>query len=544
MSKIFSFIFFVLVFSFLDLGLLSNQPIQPIETTDRWQHSEFEKNIEVVTDPPVPPYGDSNPMKEQNVNVTIRSKNNQKIELAYITVYAYNWDGSKNPSCPPERPGNWTFRRISDSEMYVIINNYKYFPPGSTVYWRITAYNYTGNITKLVSPWYSYVVGGAWPYHSFEECIDVYIFPDILNGEVVLAGDSVDVQLDSSKCGIKIGYAMLHLRVKNETGTYDGAIQFIPKNSFTPKLMYKIPGYPAGWRVEFWIEAWDDPNDDRRKLVSQKFSYVVQPGYGWPAHSDFYDNIEIYFKPALDEVKLGDEVNITIISKNSSVPIRAAFIEYEVGIKNLNQSQSGRDIFSKISSVQWYYLIPPLSPGVYIRFRVVAYDVWLNPIISDLYSYEISPKEFSAGGSLAWFYVAVFDHKIPGYVAGVKVVIENETWKCITYTNIAGFCYPNKSGSSEVQYLYFGEYKITAYYKNMVKSVIYNLNLESLKKNPTITIEFNSPDEPITYARSIPVRYSDLILTYVIIAIVMVLVLMYDLSRRKKIEKIRERITV
>ncbi len=509
-----------------------------------WISNDFKQNIEIITDPPIPPYGDANPAKGQNVNITIKSKNNQKIELAYITVYAYNWDGTDNPSCSKQHPGNWTFKRISDTEMYIIINNYKYFPPGSTVYWRITAFNYSGNITKLISPWYSYTVGGAWPYHNFDDCVDIIMQPDVINGEPVLAGDPVHIELDSSKCGVKIGYALLHLKIKNETGTYEGAIQFFPKNSYHPKLMYDIPGYPAGWKVEFWIEVWDDPNDDRRKLISEKYSYVVQPGHSWPPDSSFYDNIDIYFNPPLDEVKLGDEVNITIISKNKSIPITYAFIDYEIGIMGTNQSQTGKDAFTKITSTKWYYVIPPLSPGVYIKFKVIAYDAWLNPIISDTYSYQIEAKEFVSGGTLAWFYVAVFDYSIPGYVAGAKVVIENDTWKCVTYTNFAGFCYPNETGSSEVHYLHFGTYKVTVYYNGMVKTVIYNLSMESLEENPTLTIEFNSPNEPVQYARSVPPQYFTLIVSYLVMAVVLVVVVMYDIKRRKKLEKLRKRITV
>ncbi|MEM4161221.1 MAG: hypothetical protein QW531_04485, partial [Thermoplasmata archaeon] len=280
------FLVIVLIFGF------NLHAIAPVSATHfkilphEWNNQTFEEVVEFTLSPAIPPVGNSMPEKNQNINVTVRIKN----EIAVLDVAVINitsavyWDGRKIPNM---NPGIFTFRRIDDYSGYCVINNAKYFPPGSQVWWRIEVTNYSSTPATLVSPIYYYKVQGAWPYNNtvedaFEKCIDIIGEPDVINGAAPNAYDPVSLTIDSTKCGIKIGTAYLNFTVKEGSQVYRyNNWPFTPENSFRMKLTSPIPGYLPETVITFYIVAFDDSRDASRALQSKNYTYIVSKNNTW-----------------------------------------------------------------------------------------------------------------------------------------------------------------------------------------------------------------------------------------------------------------------
>ncbi|MCX8173817.1 MAG: hypothetical protein N3F63_04325 [Thermoplasmata archaeon] len=528
----------------------------PKVSPKEWNNQTFEEIVEFTVSPAIPPAGTLMPEKNQNINVTVRIRNyTTMLDSAVINITsALYWDGRKIPNM---NPGIFSFRRIDDYSGYCIINNAKYFPAGSQVWWRIEVTNYTSTPSTLVSNIYYYKVQGAWPYNNtveeaFEKCIHVIATPDVINGAAPNAYDSVSITIDSTKSGIKIGTAYMNLTVKEGSQVYKyNNWPFAPEDSFTMKLTSPIPGYLPETVITFYIVAFDDSKDASRSLQSRNYTYTVSKNNTWQ-YPKFEQNIIIRTSPDVIEtpnstVSAGEPVNVTIISRISNVSIYAAYIEYTLSAEGLEPS-TGVDVFERINSTTWYYVIDGLPPGISVKFRIKAYDILLNLTVSKEYNYTVNYTVSTPGGkTLSWFYVVVLNYdrndRVYKYVKDAEVKIYNETWDCNTRTNVMGFAYPNVTGGTDLQMLYMGNYTVEVTYNGITKTVFYELTNES---NKTITFLFNEPDKPPVYAEinMFSENYLPVAISLVVIACITVPISWYFRYRRKKTEEEEKRITV
>jgi len=527
---------------------------QPSHRVAEWNNQTFSDIVEFTASPLVPPLGTEMPEKNENINITIHIKNNTAvIDSAVINITnAVYWDGKKIPNM---NPGIFSFRRIDDYSGYCIINNAKYFPAGSQVWWRIEVTNYTSTPATIVSDIYYYKVNGAWPYNStvenaFEKCIDISASPDVINGMYPNAYDSVSITIDSTKSGIKIGTAYLNFTVKegSKVTNYE-RWPFSPNDVFRAKLTSPIPGYLPETVISFYIVAYDDSRDSTRWLQSQTYTYTVSKNNTWQ-YPKFEQNIIVRTDPDVIEksnatVSAGEPVNITIVSRVSNVSIYVAFIEYELAAPGLEPSK-GTDIFEKVNSTTWYYVVDGLPPGISVKFRIKAYDILYNLTVSKEYNYSVNYTVAGPGGkTLSWFYVVVmeFDNneKVYKYVKDAEIKIYNDSWDCYTRTNVMGFAYPNATGSTELQLLTFGNYTIEVTWKGQTKNITYELSNDS---NKTITLYFNEPDKPPVYANITTFPEIYLVAPYIAVTVILIPVAWYLNYRRRRAEEEEKRITV
>ncbi len=468
------------------------------------------QDVTIKTDPAIPPSGEMEPGTDENVEVTVETS--KTIDEASLNVSAIKWNGDPVRGLEPSEPARWEFDISDDGYSAIsLLNNIKYFPPGTEVTWNVYLLNYADQST-YTSENFTYEVKGAWEYNSseavengyenaFQANIDMDISPEIPPN----AYDPVDITLQSSYDGVEIGEAILEIHYENETVDEEGSLPFRNVDPIKGIEEVTVPGLPAGTEVEFTISAWDDPEDTRREIKSETYNYTVKWGNTWES-SIFEDNVGLATDPeeVTEEdsiVGIGNSVNITIESKDTEVPIKTAIIEYEIGGRGI-ETQEGQDRFNEISSTKWYYKIPGQPPGLEITFRVKAYDIMKRDIVSQDYNYVVAEKERDPKEAMTFFYVTVFDGDKNEYVSDVDVTIKNETWIWEGKTNPSGFAYPTKMNSLEPKYLHYGTYNITVEYDGMTKNTKYELSPQS---DDTVEVEFN-PTEEKEYTYASPVE--------------------------------------
>ncbi|MFP4608100.1 MAG: hypothetical protein ACOCTR_03245 [Candidatus Natronoplasma sp.] len=463
-------------------------------------------DLTIKTDPAVPPTGDVEPEPDENVDVNLTTESTAMDE-AYLNVSAIKWNGEPVRGLEPSNPGTWVFD-VSDNghKATSLLNNVKYFPPGTEVTWSVYLVNYTHRL-EYTSQNYSYEVSGAWHYNnSYEDAFYRNIDMDISPKLPPNAYDEVTLTLQSRYDDVEIGQAILDMSYKNETMEGEGSLPFRNVDPVKGIKQVTIPGYPAGTKVEFSIRAWDDPDDSSREIESDEYNYTVSWGNTWEFKS-FDENIDLSTDPegvadrvTKTEVGIGESVNITIESKDSETPINTAVLEYELKGEGI-EPQEGQDVFNKISSTKWYYEIDGQPPGIEIEFRVRAYDIMREDIVSHSYGYEVSRIPVDTPDEVTFFYVTVFDGDENEYVRGAEVTIQNDTWIWEGETNAAGFAYPSEMNSLQPKYLHYGTYNITVEYEGATKNLIYDLTPES---DDTVEVEFN-PSEEVdpTYAEAV-----------------------------------------
>ncbi len=454
-------------------------------------------DLTIETDPAIPPTGDIEPESDENVNVNLTTESTGMDE-AYLNVSAIGWDGEPVSGLDPSEPGTWRFEISDDGhEATSLLNNVKYFPPGTVVTWNVYLINYTQHMT-YASQNYSYEVSGAWHYNnSYEDAFYRNVEMDISPELPPNAWDPVTITIQSRYDDVEIAHAILDMSYENETMEGEGSLPFRNVDPVEGIEQVTIPGYPAGTRIDFSIRAWDDPDDSSREIRSKDFNYTVSWGNTWE-FMGFEDNIELTTDPdgVADRVTetivdIGESVNITIESKDSEVPIEMAVIEYKVGAEGV-EAQEGQDIFNEISSTKWYYEIDGLAPGIKVEFQIRAYDVMRDDIVSSIYRYEVSQIPLEIPEEVTFFYITVFDGEKNEYVPGADVTIKNETWIWEGQTNAMGIAYPTEMNTLQPRYIHYGTYNITVEYEGVSKNFKYELTPES---DDTVEVVFNPSEE-------------------------------------------------
>ncbi|MDE1822233.1 MAG: hypothetical protein KGJ23_14200 [Euryarchaeota archaeon] len=271
----------------------------------------------------VVPYVNSVSGYARSVQVTIQTPANVPIEQAEITVWAVGWNNQSLNSTLPNAPGvfsmtvdqNVPTKNIATGQL----NDFKFFPPGSTVYFNMSlvqnvtdpsnwtspcwagAFNAPWNPAPAApapQPTWAYRIGNGWPSPVFENDIQITATPNVMNGVQPDPFQSVYFYLNSSKINMNIGgplggarlYYFLHNRTcdnKNAQGCPGGASFCSANATFEVSCYGGVPTgvgpfYEAGDVIDFYFEAFIS-NDVGvyNKIFSRSYSYTVSAGGTW-----------------------------------------------------------------------------------------------------------------------------------------------------------------------------------------------------------------------------------------------------------------------
>ncbi|MCX8173818.1 MAG: hypothetical protein N3F63_04330 [Thermoplasmata archaeon] len=551
---------------------------------------------------------------EQNVTITIEARPPYKIESsneqyqpsAMVNVTNVLWDGTEWYS---ESDGTVWHRNSSGhaAPYYYRENEYKVkvviwarngdggeynFQPGSKITWWVAVSNCTYDaqtgtwITHyLESSRYTFEIGGAWPYKPplqdlFDRNLIAYFAPASPN-----IGDPVDVYVETKPdVNVKLQGASIEGRVVYpDSTTEDFYLGFSPGEGEWPSknATARISGYyhsKPEIRCMFRIVAWDP---FYHKIYSDTYEYTVSKNGTWKYPSNFAQNIRVKSKPEnvtanttkTPQVDIGIDVNITIESLFSDVPIKVAYIYYTISNTWHNVPLKAKNQMIRIKSTEFYYIIPGQPQGVNVTFYIRAWDVNNTPITSKNYTYSVKTLPPAVSKTRAIFYVGVVDIKeqVERPLPFVNITILNDSWQCHTQTDYTGYTYPNMTGNKYAPYyLTVGEkYVIIIYLDSNNNTTIYfsyNLTREQddnetlyesvinftgkptrvrvFREGNTITCYLNAPKAPPVYAEVSEPDYIVMVGEVIGITIFLVPLIYYFVQRRKKAEEEEKRITV
>ena len=213
----------------------------------------------------------------------------------------------------------------------------------------------------------------------------------------------------------------------------------------------------AGSSVDFNITAWDGYDD---ALVSQNFSEVTNTSGIFPPGTTFVQNINLTTDPGyignetpdgLDNgtypgLPIGTVLNVSIASRNSSVPLEMAWLVAHINFSSSGYQQTVVMSMDRIVSAYWYLNLKALPMGSNVSFYVKVWDANQTTLSSHWYHFYV-PTIVNPTANEGFFYVEVYDNRSDAWVTGANVSIIGEDGAVTIKTQtFAGMAYPNVTG--------------------------------------------------------------------------------------------------
>lgn len=505
---------------------------------------------------------------------------NVNLSLVFATIWGTQWPVQGSPpqgitNFDPANPTPVPFY-ISPSDRThadLFFNCYRFFWPGSTLMFNVTAvaasalpsvvnsanavsvpFDWAGGIVDY--PTWIVTVNGAWASPQFTSDIHVSTIPSAL-GKVRYDPNptqAVQVVLTSfNQSGGPAGpipAALINFTIIRNGSAVSYSESFTPYNHTQLELTAPIGPF-AGAELTFNITAWlpwegSAGGIDRIYSPPYYLNWTGQGGWWYPRAS-LESNLVLTTSPDVTSHPLngslptGTAVNVSIHEPIQNVTIHSAEIDYRLvdrGVARvgaLNMSPAGPNTT--------FAILPGLPAGASISFRVVAKDIYLDPVASDNYSYSESGAPANPGsGSQGVFFLEVFDASTGGYLPSFPFTIANGTWSTQGTASPLGIAAPLASGTNNLLLLSFGTYvvSVVAYGSTMTATV-------NVVSATPFTVVFYASASPVPVNAWAPAPTSVLVaggIGLVAAGLASLPLLRWFRERRKKAEAEQRRITL
>jgi SpoVK/Ycf46/Vps4 family AAA+-type ATPase len=231
--------------------------------------------------------------------------------------------------------------------------------------------------------------------------------------------EDVNVTITSLNSSQQFGSAFLFCNFTREAAVTEGGYTFDFENSQHTKMYVEIPDIQntGGTEVNFYVVAYDEINS---AIASDSYSYTVLKNGSWP-YLSFDENILVTYEP--ENPAPYQEVEITIQSRHTNVPISSAEIDWDIetpgeGLRN------GLAAFDFVNPTTMNITLPGYEGDSNISFTITAYDQYYLPITSPTMRYS------TGSSGLTYIYdmvIEVIDEHLKKPVEGATVTIQNES---------------------------------------------------------------------------------------------------------------------
>ncbi len=427
------------------------------------------------------------------VNVTT----NVPITQGFVYVWGTAWPTPTNRA--PDLPGFSPTPPVQQLAMYInpptrhtasfYFNVYRYFWPGSQVYFNISLQSTNASPSTIYSTnsahiqpyqWgggvdnWTWSFGVASPFSStnFSQDIGVATTPSIFGSPSYPPNDHQQFQITltalnaSGGPALPIPQAIATIRLSGRsTGTFSDA--FGPVNHTVQTLLYPIGPYPAtsvSFNITAWF-PWEGGSVDRIYSLDYAFNWSDQGGWTDPS-GGLTSNLWVNMTPSLSGLgpspvlAAGVAVNVSIHSPTPNVTIGSAAINYRY--TDANGETDGVLPMAAAGPSTAYAVLPGLPPGGAVTFSIIAKDIHGNLVASGNYSYrEAAPLGVSLAPGYGLFFFEVIDVGANQLVPNVNFTIANDTWseKGVGYP--LGFAGPRPITGAGYLPVAFGVYSVT-----------------------------------------------------------------------------------
>jgi hypothetical protein len=395
----------------------------------------------------------------------------------YSTYDADVWH-SNNPSQLWSGPTHVTTNKSGYTWWYNVTisakasNGAPNFYPGMTVNWWIAlTFNNSGTYTHVEGPHFRFTYSGAWPYSPYPgsgqfaggsatfEDVNLTVAPrspnwndsvklvlnttqaDVLSNATIASAYADIVETSSSGAVIQTGTIPFATTVTSNFGVVTAPAEIPPAYSQV-----------EGAIVTYTLTIFDVASD---QLVTPPASYTVG-GNGSFLSGIFVDDLNLETSPTsvaalspLAVLNPGQQVNLTLVSRNTGTAISAAEAIYTVSYPLLHEQVTITVPFVRQSSTIFTGQIPGLPIGSFVNFTVDAWDFTERLEISPMTGYltpDFATYQPFVPGNSTFFYVFVYDNGSHNWVTGAKVQIVGPGGFFNSVGNTTfGVAYPNET---------------------------------------------------------------------------------------------------
>jgi len=448
-------------------------------------------------------------------------------------------------------------------------NTYRFFYPGSTVYFNVTLKTSVGSPdsissatalsqivpagTDLNATWAFSLNPPWWSHTSFASNILVSTSPSVIGGAIYEPNEnqSLNVEIQSlgptGGVGAPIPMAELTLNIMRDGG-FDGTygIPFGATNHSFQNLSATIGPYP-GAEIEFNLSAWLPWESGAIDGISSPhywFNWSAQGGWPSPALG-LGANAVITVTPTVGAgttTKLPSDtpVNVSVIEPTANVTISSSILRFHYS--DAQGSLSGIFPMHLVGQRASYATLPGLPAGGHLTFSILAKDVFDNPLASGNYSYvENGTSAANLTPFSSFFYVEGINASTDTLLSGASYTVSNSSWSQSAVTTPFGFgvlIIPNGAGTLQLPY---GRYTVSMTALGHAQSTQVTLN------SPTpFTVRFWFANGPVGATSDLPLSSLTVGLVAGTAALALAVVPLYRWfeERQKKAEAERTRVTL
>jgi len=434
---------------------------------------------------------------------------NVELSDATVTIWGTGWPTATNPQ--PDLKG---FSPASPAIFPMAIappfyrtasfyfNDYRYFWPGSQVYFNITLQTtqaspstiYSANpLTQYYEPiqWSGGVNNATWGFYvaspfaptppglspvNFSNIIAVSTTPTVLTVPSYDPNPKQQVEVYLTALNVSGGPA-IPIPEAQGTFTLTGAVtgvyyaSFGPANHTVLKLTQPLGPYP-GTKVQFnmtcWL-PWEGGALDRIYSPTYEFNWSNNGSWWNPTGGlSGPDNLNLTTVPDVTSttgghvLATGTSVNVSISVQTpiQNVTISSAAVHFRY--VDTNGVTFGTLPMIALSPNRSYVLMPGLPAGAGVTFSVVAKDIYGNPLSSGNFSYtESGPLGTPLPAGYGLFFFEVIDVATGNLVQNMNFTVANATWSETDFGYDFGFANPVPVSGAGYLAVSFGTYTVT-----------------------------------------------------------------------------------
>jgi hypothetical protein len=500
------------------------------------------------------------------------------ILFANVTIWSTQWSTTGSPAAtngfspasPHQIPMSVDLAAPSHASFF--FNNYRFFWPGSTVWFNVSVIGSNSTPSEVNSAWndsvpvpfaggfvnnatWSYEVGSPWSSTNFTNDIQIATTPSVLGSTTYEPNRNQSVMVDLRAIDLGGTVAPIPMALLQFTVTLNGSSTayseaFGPQNQTSMGLLQAIGPYPGG-TVQFNVSAWLPwEGGEVDKIASPVFQFQWSPNGGWwHPLGGLTSNLALAISPSIPNAEVGVSVpvlptaapvNVSIHEPIENVTISSAQVEFEFLDGGL--SHSGSVPMQPITANTSVAVLPGLPSGGELTFYLVAKDINGDPVSSGNYSYEeLGPTSPPLPSGRGLVFAEVLDLSGGGLVPGFTYTLSNSTWSTAGSANTYGFAVPLLPGSATPYQLSFGTYELSVRAFGVTQSATVVLSPSS--PTPTVVFYGESQPLPVLTTGSLPIDSLAAALGLIAAAIVTLpLVLWYE-ERRARTEEEQRRVT-
>jgi hypothetical protein len=505
------------------------------------------------------------------------------LTAAYVKIWGTQWP---LPGVTPQPISGYDPASPAQIAMYIApstpskasfyFNDYRFFWPGSQVYFNITLVSDSATPSTIYSAQGAYYEGIQWlgGYNNATWLFYVaspFSPTPLLNGETANFSQVISISTSPNVLGTPaydpndVQSIQIYLNGANNTGTplvipraqlsftLTGAQSGVYSDGFTPanhsfaQLSIPLGPYPdthLSFNVTSWL-PWEGGAIDR--IYSPVYSFNWTNQGGWPCKGcgltfdlDLGSVPDVTSGTSVTDLGTGTPVNVTIHEPVQNVTISSAALHFRY--TDANGAATGTLPLVADGQNTSYVVLPGLPPGGQLQFSVEAKDINDNPISSGNYTYlESGPLNATVTPGYGLFYFEAIDLATGTLVTDLNFTLANSSWSEVRIGTPLGFAVPLPvAGAGELP-VTFGAYVVTVHAFGETQTWTGNVS----SQNPFVVTFFVSSG-PVSPTYSAPIGGITIagIIGLIGAAAMGWFVLSWFRERRKKIEAEQRRISL